>query len=90
MGSPGILRAFPHYTYEDYRQWEGRWELIQGVPYAMAPMPRPKHQLLSNRIARLLEEALEEAGCPGCVALLPVDWKIAEDTVVQPDNLGFC
>ena len=25
-----------------------------------------------------------------CRALLPVDWKIDEDTVVQPDNLVIC
>jgi hypothetical protein len=25
-------------------------------------------------------------GCTQCRVVLPVDWKIAEDTVVQPDN----
>ncbi|QJA06301.1 Uma2 family endonuclease [Thermosulfurimonas marina] len=90
MGEKGRLKVLPHYTYEDYRHWEGRWELIGGVPYAMAPIPRPRHQLLSSRIARLLDEALERAACPECVALLPVDWKISEDTVVQPDNLVVC
>jgi Uma2 family endonuclease len=28
--------------------------------------------------------------CENCHALLPVDWKITEDTVVQPDNLVVC
>ncbi|TCK06622.1 hypothetical protein [Phorcysia thermohydrogeniphila] len=27
----------PHYTYEDYKHWEGKWELIEGIPYAMCP-----------------------------------------------------
>ena len=27
----------PHYTYEDYCMWEGNWELIDGIPYAMSP-----------------------------------------------------
>ena len=27
------------YTYEDYKRWEGDWELIDGVPLAMAPSP---------------------------------------------------
>ena len=27
-----------YYTYEDYRQWKGDWELIDGVPFAMAPV----------------------------------------------------
>jgi hypothetical protein len=26
----------PHFTYEDYLLWEGRCELIEGMPYAMA------------------------------------------------------
>ncbi|NPA10611.1 MAG: hypothetical protein GXO62_00025 [Epsilonproteobacteria bacterium] len=25
--------------------------------------------------------------CKKCIAILPVDWKIAEDTIVQSDNL---
>lgn len=24
----------PCYTYEDYCQWDGNWELIDGMPYA--------------------------------------------------------
>ena len=33
----------PHYTYEDYLLWEGRWELIEGMPYAMSPTPVIDH-----------------------------------------------
>ena len=79
---------FPSYTYSDYQQWEGDWELIYGIPYAMAPAPMIKHQAISNRIARFLDEALEE--CTVCQALLPIDWKIDDITVVQPDNLVIC
>ncbi len=78
----------PHYTYTDYLIWDGRWELIEGVPFAMSPAPSIVHQRVSNHIARLLGEALEN--CPHCQALLPVDWKISDDTVVQPDNLVIC
>lgn len=87
MGAPAI-EDLPHYQFDDYLQWEGRWELIDGIPYAMAPAPMKKHQALSSRMARLLDEALD--GCETCYASLPVDWKIAEDTVVQPDNLIIC
>ncbi len=82
------VEYLPHYTYEDYKQWEGKWELIYGVPYAMAPAPMIEHQRISNKIARILDEVLEK--CENCVALLPVDWKISDDTVVQPDNLVYC
>ena len=79
---------YPNYTYDDYKLWEGDWELIYGVPYSMAPAPMIKHQAVSNRIARFLDEALEE--CDVCQALLPIDWKIDEETTVQPDNLVIC
>ncbi len=78
----------PHYTYDDYILWEGSWEIIAGIAYAMTPAPVIKHQRISNKIARVLDEQLEK--CSGCLALLPVDWKITEDTVVQPDNLVVC
>ncbi len=78
----------PNYTYDDYKKWEGNWELIYGVPYAMAPAPMVKHQAVSNRIAWQIQELLQE--CEVCQALLPVDWKIDDSTVVQPDNLIIC
>jgi hypothetical protein len=43
-------KYLPYYTYEDYKQWEGNWELINGIPYAMAPSPLKKHQLVAVRI----------------------------------------
>ena len=78
----------PRYTVRDYEQWEGRWELIQGVPYAMSPQPSIRHQVVSQHISVELARAL--AHCESCQALLPVDWKIADGTVLQPDNLVVC
>ena len=78
----------PHYTYNDYLQWEGKWEVIAGTAYAMAPAPAPHHQNISANIAAELRQALRE--CEMCRAYLPLDWKISEDTVVQPDNLVLC
>lgn len=79
---------YPSYSYADYKIWEGDWELIEGIPYAMAPAPMIKHQKISNKIARYLDEYLEV--CKTCQALLPIDWKINDNTVVQPDNLIIC
>jgi Uma2 family endonuclease len=78
----------PNYTYDDYKKWEGNWELIYGIPYAMAPAPMIRHQAVSNKIARYLDESLQK--CKACQALLPIDWKIDDTTVVQPDNLIIC
>ena len=41
----------PNYTYDDYKNWEGNWEVIYGVPYAMSPAAMIKHQAISNKIA---------------------------------------
>jgi Uma2 family endonuclease len=83
-----VPKYLPHYTYADYVQWEGRWEIIDGIPFAMSPQPSFRHQRISHRIAEELGRALE--GCERCRAVLPVDWKISEDTVVQPDNMVVC
>lgn len=82
------LEDLPHYTYEDYKEWEGRWEIIGGVAYAMSPAPASRHQRISQQIAFELGKKLEN--CKRCKAYLPVDWVIAEDTIVQPDNLVVC
>jgi len=84
------MKDLPHYTYDDYVQWEGKWELIGGVPYAMSPAPSVEHQSISQMIAYELQRNLKQKNCRECRALLPVDWQIAEDTVVQPDNLVVC
>ena len=78
----------PYYTYEDYCQWEGRWELIEGMPYAMSPLPVPEHQSVSLNLSVLFKEALKN--CKGCKVYPPLDWKISDDTVLQPDILIVC
>jgi len=80
--------AYPRYTYDDYVNWEDRWELINGIAYSMAPAPTIKHQKISNNIAWELNNIFKD--CSICTASIFVDWKIDEDTVVQPDNLVFC
>ncbi len=82
------LDNLPHYTYDDYVQWEGKWEIIYGIAYAMAPAPSFEHQSISQRIAGELYNALKT--CKQCQAQLPIDWQITEETVVQPDNIVIC
>ena len=77
-----------YYTVIDYNQWEGNWELIAGMPYAMAPSPMFDHQYTITRIARILDEKLDD--CPECFPAVEVDWQISNDTVVKPDVLVVC
>lgn len=81
-------KYLPQYTYADYKQWEGRWELIYGVPYAMSPAPVYRHQRINTRIVAQLTNALEN--CHTCEATIYVDYKISENTVLQPDALVIC
>jgi Uma2 family endonuclease len=80
--------AVERYTAADYRQWEGDWELIDGLAYAMAPSPVVAHQDVSMRLSILLCDALEN--CPLCRPLYEIDVQFSEDTVVRPDVLVIC
>ncbi|HSK12230.1 MAG TPA: Uma2 family endonuclease [Phnomibacter sp.] len=84
------IKILPHYTYEDYCKWEGQWELIEGIPHAMSPAPIPKHQLIASNVNIEFGIALKKAECKKCKASQPVDYKISEDTIVQPDFLIYC
>ena len=81
-------RYRPHYTYDDYCQWEGKWELIEGMPYAMSLAPIPAHQRISVKLITRFEMALDS--CKNCQVYMPLDWKIEDDTIVQPDMLIVC
>lgn len=87
MGLPK-LEHLPHYTYEDYKIWEGNWELINGIPYAMSPAPSIYHQRINRKLINAISESLKS--CNTCEAFMPIDWKINEDTVVQPDVSVIC
>ncbi len=79
------------YSYEDYKEWEDRWELIDGIPYAMAPAPYPKHQRVVSHVWRELDKNLNCIFKNICeVYISPVDWKVNENTIVQPDVAIFC
>ena len=82
------FKILPHYTYEDYVQWEGKWEVIDGIPYAMSPSPMPKHQLISANLIAEFRQQLKK--CTTCKVYQPIDYLVAEDTILQPDMLIVC
>jgi len=84
------LKLLPNYTYNDYAQWQGRWEVIEGIPFSMSPAPRLKHQAAAAQINTILTNNLSEAGCDDCKVYQPIDLKIAENTIVQPDLSIIC
>lgn len=82
------LQILPHYSFEDWKHWEGMWELIHGIPYAMSPAPMPKHQIVASALNGEFYVALKN--CKRCKVLQPIDYKIADDVIVQPDLLVVC
>jgi Uma2 family endonuclease len=88
MNTVATYKNLPHYTYNDYVHWEGRWELIDGIPYAMSPMPSLSHQSINFKIVDQLNDLLKK--CQKCEAYLPIDWKISDDVILQPDVSVVC
>jgi len=84
----GAIKILPHYTYDDWINWEGQWELIDGIPYAMSPMPVPKHQRIANALGGELYIAVKS--CKNCETFQAIDYKISDDTILQPDVLVIC
>ncbi|MFV0401265.1 MAG: Uma2 family endonuclease [Oscillospiraceae bacterium] len=82
------------YTYADYSTWDDseRWELIEGLPYAMSPAPAPKHQEISFALSLQLGNFLKGKPCKLYPA--PFDVRLnadrEDDTVVQPDLSVIC
>jgi Uma2 family endonuclease len=87
------------YTYADYLTWpdDERWEIIDGVAYAMCPAPGRKHQLISRNLERQIDGYLKDKSCDMYHA--PFDVRLSErtgftdekiETVVQPDLLIVC
>ena len=98
MGLP-LRKADKKYTYGDYKTWpdDERWELINGVAWAMSPGPNRRHQGISGQLFYRISSYLEERECE--VYAAPLDVLLPEfgDTeendvsnVVQPDILVVC
>lgn len=98
MGLPQdkLLTAQDYFSAPD----ETRWELIDGQVWDMAAAPVILHQLVSSRVevtlSNLMEQRRKRGGDDGeppppCVLLhAPVDVRLGDITVVQPDVLIVC
>lgn len=97
MGLP--LRDVERHSYADYLAWpdDVRYELIDGVAYAMGPAPSRRHQEVVLELARQIAAALDGSPCRPYIA--PFDVRLPSeagagderiDTVVQPDISVIC
>ncbi len=87
----GLADRYPvRYTVEDWKNWQGDWELVEGVPYAMAS-PRPINQYILVRLSQMLANIFDTVkGCDRCAVFVELDWYISFDTVVRPDLMVLC
>lgn len=84
-------KHLPHYKVSDYQQWEGDWELIGGIPYAMSPSPIKRHQRLESAlINQINEEFKNHHSCDRCEEVHKLDWIVSDDTVLRPDIAIIC
>ncbi len=51
----------PQFTYTDYCLWEGRWELIDGMPYAMSLSMVKRHQVISGNLHSIFKKILDNS-----------------------------
>ncbi len=74
-------------TYDDYLRAPAgiRYQLLEGE-LSMTPSPTTRHQMVVNRLNRMLLEQLEDAGL-GRVFIAPLDVVLSEHNVLQPDIL---
>lgn len=83
-------RILPNYTYDEYRQWPGEWELIDGIPHAMTPAPSPGHQLITANLIFQFGKAIKEVDHCDCRVYDPLDIMVDQHTVLRPDVLIVC
>jgi Uma2 family endonuclease len=99
MTSSPRLKQKERFTYADYLTWldDERWELIDGVAYAMSPAPGSVHQRISMDLSRQFSTFLKGKRCK--VYAAPFDVRLPEqpgltddklETVVQPDIVVIC
>jgi Uma2 family endonuclease len=86
-----LIEDLPHYSYDDYKIWEGDWELIRGIPYAMAPASSWQYQDFGGAFVENFRQAIRKAKLTcDCRLLYSCDWIVSNDTVVRPDVMIVC
>jgi len=79
-----------YFTWSDYRAWpdDERWEIVGGEAYDMSPAPLTRHQLIVSEIHLQVATFLKGHKCKALVA--PIDVKLSDEDIVQPDLLVVC
>ena len=89
MAQP-VPEQSPTYTWDDYRTWpdDERWEIIDGEAIVMSPSPTYRHQRLLAQLVRKLGDFFDGRPCE--VLPAPMDVKLSDTDIVEPDILVVC
>jgi len=89
MAEPA-LKMNERFAWDDYQTWpdDERWELIGGVAHAMSPSPLTEHQDIALSLGGKLKDFFGGKKCRAFIA--PMDVKLSDEDVVQPDLLVVC
>ncbi len=90
MTAPSLRTPDERFSWRDYQTWpaETRWEIIDGIAYAMSPAPSTRHQRVAGKLHAHFDRILSGRGCTPFIA--PTDVKLSEFDIVQPDILIVC
>lgn len=85
-----VAKTKETYTWADYVTWgdKERWELIAGEAFNMTPAPAISHQCVVGELYRQMANWFAGKRCQALVA--PVDVKLSDEDVVQPDIIVVC
>lgn len=87
------LEQAKRYTADEYLAMtglEGSYELWDGYIYDMSPAPSPMHQDIALTIARQIADYIDANKGKCKVYVAPLDVKLSENDVVQPDVFVIC
>ncbi|HAS83573.1 MAG TPA: Uma2 family endonuclease [Verrucomicrobia bacterium] len=78
------------FTWSDYRSWpdDERWEIVGGEAFDMSSAPLTRHQLIVGELTGQMYAHFKGHRCRVWPA--PVDVKLSEEDIVQPDLLVVC
>lgn len=90
MNAPALRNPEDRFTWREYQTWtdEERWEIIDGIAYAMSPAPSTQHQTVAGNLFVTFKQACAGKPCKPFIA--PTDVKLSDRDVVQPDILVVC
>jgi Uma2 family endonuclease len=88
--STATAQKEPRFTWADYRNWpdDERWEIVGGEAYDMSPAPLTRHQRIVGELTGQMYAQFKGHRCR--VWQSPINVKLSEEDIVQPDLLVVC